>query len=256
MQTVILCGGLGTRLREETEFRPKPMVVIGTRPLLWHIMKRYAHYGHSEFVLCLGYRGDLIKEYFYHYELINNDFTTDLGTGKHTVHSSGHDHGWKVTLADTGLHTLKGGRIKRIERYITGDTFLLTYGDGLCDVDMKALVEFHASHGKLITVTGIHPASQFGMMRADGGRVVSFREKPQASDNIVNGGYMVVNRGIFDYLTDDESCDFEIGPLEKLAHDGQLMVYRHGGNWASMDNLRDVDYLNRLWSNGKAFWKV
>lgn len=256
MQVVILCGGLGTRLREETEFRPKPMVPIGTRPLLWHIMKRYAHFGHTEFILCLGYRGDLIKEYFYHYEVINNDFTIELGSNKFSVHNNGHETGWKVTLADTGLHTLKGGRIKRIEQYIKDDTIMLTYGDGLCDVDMNALLEFHRSHGKLLTVTGIYLASQFGTLKTDGNQVLSFREKPQEFNNIVHGGYMVANRGIFDYLTDDESCDFEIGPLEKLAQDRQLMVFRHRGNWACMDHLRDVEYLNRLWNNGKAFWKV
>jgi glucose-1-phosphate cytidylyltransferase len=256
MQVVILCGGLGTRLREETEFRPKPMVQIGTRPLLWHIMKRFAHFGHTEFILCLGYRGDLIKEYFYHYELLNNDFTTEIGANKFTVHNNHHEDGWKVTLADTGLRTLKGGRIKRIEKYISGESFMLTYGDGVSDIDLHALESFHASHDKTVTVTGITISSQFGMMKTDGSRVLSFREKPQATNNLINGGYMVVNRGIFDYLTDEESCDFEIGPMEKLAVDGELMVYKHHGNWASMDNLRDVDYLNKLWDNNKAFWKI
>jgi glucose-1-phosphate cytidylyltransferase len=256
MQVVILCGGLGTRLREETEFRPKPMVQIGSRPLLWHIMKRFAHFGHTEFILCLGYRGDLIKEYFYHYELLNNDFTTEIGANKFTVHNNHHEDGWKVTLADTGLRTLKGGRIKRIEKYITGESFMLTYGDGVCDIDLRTLQDFHVSHGKTVTVTGVTLSSQFGMMKVDGPKVISFREKPQASNNLINGGYMVVNRGIFSYLTDEESCDFEIGPMEKLAFDGELMVYKHHGNWASMDNLRDVDYLNKLWDNNKAFWKI
>jgi glucose-1-phosphate cytidylyltransferase len=161
-----------------------------------------------------------------------------------------------VTLADTGLRTLKGGRIKRIEKYITGDTFMLTYGDGVSDIDLHGLETFHKSHDKAVTVTGITISSQFGMMKTDGSKVLSFREKPQASNNLINGGYMMVNRGIFDYLTDEETCDFEIGPMEKLAIDGELMVYKHTGNWASMDNLRDVDYLNKLWENGKAFWKI
>jgi glucose-1-phosphate cytidylyltransferase len=217
-------------------------------------MRRFARFGHTEFILCLGYRGDMIKEYFYHYELLNNDFTTEIGSGKFTVHNNHQDIGWRVTLADTGQRTLKGGRIKRVERYITGDTFLLTYGDGLCDVDMNELVAFHRSHGKSVTITGIHPASQFGEMRVSGDRVVSFREKPRSANNIVNGGYMVVNRGIFDYLSEDAGCDLEIGPMEKMAADGQLMVYKHQGNWACMDTLRDVEYLNRLWSENRAFW--
>ncbi len=257
MQTVILCGGLGTRLREETEFRPKPMVNIGTRPILWHIMKTYASYGHSEFVLALGYKGDMVKEYFWNYEVMNNDVTLELGNPeKLKIHACHGENGWKVTLSDTGAKTLKGGRIKRIEKYITDDVFMLTYGDGVGDVDIDALVKFHKSHGKIVTLTGINPAARFGEMMIDGDQVTSFREKPEATDGLVNGGYLVCNRKIFDYLRPDEDCDFEYGPLEKLAKEGQLMVYKHTGFWACMDTLRDMDYLNGLWDRDEAPWKI
>jgi glucose-1-phosphate cytidylyltransferase len=259
MKVVILCGGLGARLREETEFRPKPMVNIGSRPILWHIMKIYAHYGYSEFILALGYKGEIIRDYFYHYEIMNNDITMELG--KHEVfqmHDCHNEVGWKITLAETGERTLKGGRIKRIEKYVTEDTFMLTYGDGIADIDINELLRFHFAHGKIATLTGISPAAQFGELKTEGDRVKSFREKPLNMQNrgLISGGFFVLNRKIFDYLTEDEACDFEFGVLENLAQNGELIVYRHKGFWACMDTLRDMEKLNRLWDEGKAKWKI
>jgi len=256
MEVVILCGGFGTRLREETAFRPKPMVEIGERPILWHIMKYFASFGHAEFVLSLGYKGDQIKEYFYHYELMNNDVTLELGHPERMkIHQAHEEAGWKVTLANTGEDALKGARLKKVQRHITGDCFLMTYGDGVSDVDLDALVRFHKEHGKLATVTGINPTSRFGELRVDGTAVKSFAEKPQVANSLVNGGFFVFNRGVFDYLTADDSCDLEIGALEQIARDGELMAFSHLGNWACMDTDRDRTYLNKLWSTGAAFWK-
>lgn len=257
MEVVILCGGLGTRLREETEFRPKPMVNIGGRPILWHIMKIFAQYGYTKFILSLGYKGEMIKEYFYHYEIMNNDVTLKLGSPENTyIHQSHNENGWQVTLANTGEKALKGARLKKVEKYITGDEFLVTYGDGVADVDIKALISFHRSHGKLATLTGINPASRFGELKINGNQVEAFREKPETSAGLINGGFFVFNKGIFDYLSPDDSCDLEIGALEQIANSGQLMVYKHTGSWACMDTLRDVDYLNKLWNENKAFWKI
>ncbi|MCB4790680.1 MAG: glucose-1-phosphate cytidylyltransferase [Elusimicrobia bacterium] len=257
MKVVILCGGLGTRLREETEFRPKPMVNIGHHPILWHIMKIYAHYGHKDFILSLGYKGEMIKEYFYHYELMNNDLTLELGhPEKSFIHQSGKEKGWRITLADTGEKALKGARLKKVEKYIDTDEFMMTYGDGVADVDINKLLAFHRSHGKLATLTGINPASRFGELKIDGNNVKAFNEKPKNSSEFVNGGFFVFKKGIFKYLSSDDKCDLEIGPLEKVARDGQLRVYKHTGYWACMDTLRDVDYLNKLWAENNAFWKV
>jgi glucose-1-phosphate cytidylyltransferase len=256
MQVVILCGGAGTRLREETEFKPKPMVNIGERPILWHIMKYYECFGHTDFVLALGYKGDMIKGFFYHYEIMNNDVTIELGKPESLmIHHSHDEAGWRVTLANTGEKSLKGARIKRIEKYITDKTFMLTYGDGLSNVDLHKLVAFHKSHGKIATLTGINAASRFGELKIDGSRVEAFMEKPKDSNGIINGGFFVLEKEVFDYLTEEENCDFEYGPLEQIARDGQLMVYRHDGFWACMDTLRDVEYLNRIWSERKAEWK-
>ena len=257
MQVVILCGGLGTRLREETVFRPKPMVEIGDKPILWHIMKLYAHYGFKDFILCLGYKGEMIKEYFYNYEVLNNDFTIELGDRKNIeIHSANTEKGWRVTLANTGDTALKGARLKRVEKYINGDLFMVTYGDGVADIDLNALVFFHQSHGKLATITGINPASRFGELKIDCNQVKIFREKPDNSDGFISGGFFVLNRAVFDYLSEDGSCDFEIGALEEIASQGELMVFKHRGFWACMDTLRDTEYLNKLWSEGKAKWKV
>ena len=254
---VILCGGMGTRIKEETEYKPKPMVMIGDRPILWHIMKIYATYGYDDFILCLGYRGHLIKEYFLHYEIMANDFSLELGKKDSTkvFHNHG-EQGWRVLLADTGEKTLKGGRLKRIERYIDSDHLMVTYGDGVADIDINRLMNFHLSHGKIATVTGVKPLSRFGEIRAVADVVTEFSEKPQSSGGLINGGFFVFDRRIFDYLHDREDCDLEYGALEKLAQRGELMVYRHEGFWACMDTMRDMEYLNRLWTDGKALWKV
>ena len=257
MKVVILCGGAGTRLREETEFRPKPMVNIGPYPILWHIMKYYSQFGCKEFVLALGYKGDMIKNYFCHYELMNNDVTIELGQPEKTCIHYAHDEaGWKITLADTGEKSLKGARLKKVEKYIVGDTFMMTYGDGIADVDIGKLLAFHEAHGKLATVTGINIASRFGELKVDGDSVETFSEKPQDGKGFINGGFFVFNRKILDYLTTDDLCDLEVGPLEQIAGEGQLMVYKHRGFWACMDTLRDMEYLNRLWANGMARWKI
>jgi len=257
MNVVILCGGIGTRLKEETEFRPKPMVKIGNRPILWHIMKIYAHYGHTDFVLCLGYKGESIKEYFYNYEMLSGDFTLKLGQRNSlNFPRSLPECGWNITLADTGDVALKGARLKRVEKYVTGDTFMLTYGDGVADIDINELVAFHQSHGKLATVTGVRPLSRFGELHAKGQQVINFFEKPLASGSWISGGFFVFNREIFDYLEDRDDCDLEHGCLEKIATEGHLMVYQHDKFWACMDNIRDMEYLNRLWAENKAEWKV
>lgn len=258
MQVVILCGGLGTRLREETEFRPKPMVPIGGRPILWHIMQIYSKYGYKEFILALGYKGELIKEFFYHYELMNSDVTIEFGAQSKVTIYPRHEEvdGWKVTLVDTGQTSLKGIRLKKIEKYVEGNTFLMTYGDGLCDVDINKLVRFHHQHGKTATLTGVSPVSQFGEIKIEGNTVLWFKEKPETSSHVVSGGFFVFDRSIFDKLTLDETCDLEIGVLDKLAAEGELLAYRHPGNWACMDTIRDAEYLNHLWESGSAFWKV
>lgn len=242
-------------MREETEFRPKPMVPIGTRPVLWHIMKYYASFGHKEYVLALGYKGEVIKEYFVNYDLMNGDVTLNLGRrDEMKVHAAHDESDWVVTLADTGVETLKGGRLKRVERYVKGDTFLVTYGDGVSDVDVDALVAFHAAHGKVATVTGVNPTSQFGEMRIEGTEVKAFSEKPKALNALINGGYFVFDRRIFNYLTPDDDCDLEIGALQQLASEGELQVFAHDGDWACMDTLRDRERLNRIWQTAP-FWK-
>jgi len=256
LKVVILCGGLGTRLREETEFRPKPMVEVGGRPILWHIMKTYAHYGYREFVLCLGYRGNTIKDYFLNYEAMNNDFSICLGQTSHIRYHNVHtEQGFGVTLADTGANTMTGGRIQKIRKYLDGESFLLTYGDGLSDVDIRGLVEFHRSHGKIATVTTVPPISRFGMMDVNRDDCVeSFIEKPR-TDGWMSAGFFALNRGVFDYLGGDD-CIFEREPLERLAAEGQLMAYRHDGFFYAMDTYREYQQLNDLWTAGNAPWRV
>jgi len=257
MKTVILCGGLGTRLREETEFRPKPMVNIGPRPILWHIMKLYAYYGFKDFVLCLGYKGEMIKEYFYHYALTSSDVAIELGsTSKVSVLGVHDEAGWKITLADTGDKALKGARLKRIEKYIDSDIFMVAYGDNVADIDLKTLLKFHRNHGKLATLTGVNLASRFGELKIKGNRVESFIEKPDLNDGFINAGFFIFNKKIFKYFDAEDDCDLEIGALERVARDGELMVYKHRGFWACMDTLRDVNYLNNIWNENKAKWKV
>jgi glucose-1-phosphate cytidylyltransferase len=255
-KVVILCGGKGTRLHEETEYRPKPMVEIGNRPILWHIMKYYSHFGFNDFVLCLGYKAETIKEYFYNYHILKSDFTIELGCREIKVHTPCVEENWKVTLVDTGVETLKGARIKKVEKYIDSDHFLLTYGDGVADVDIDKLVEFHKSHGKIGTVTGVRPPSRFGEIEVRNSHVTNFREKPQTSTGLINGGFFVLNRKIMDYLNETEDCDFEKGALEEIAEKGELMVYEHKGNWECMDTMRDTEYLNKLWEKDMAFWKL
>jgi glucose-1-phosphate cytidylyltransferase len=256
MKTVILCGGQGTRLREETEFRPKPLVEIGSKPVLWHIMKLYAHHGFSDFTLCLGYRGNMIKEYFLNYEAMNNDFTICLGAKAHTIfHDAHQEQDFRVTLADTGQETMTGGRIKRIQKYIDGDTFLATYGDGLSDVNIPGLLAFHKSHGKIATITTVRPYSRFGILQTDsGGQVTAFSEKPQL-DGWASAGFLVFDNKIFEYL-DGDDCTLEREPMERLAAEGQLMAYRHNGFFYAMDTYREYLYLNDLWNSGKAPWKI
>jgi glucose-1-phosphate cytidylyltransferase len=256
MKVVILCGGLGTRLREETEFRPKPLVDVGQRPVLWHIMKLFAHYGYREFVLCLGYRGNMIKEYFLNYEAFNNDFTIQLGHKHVTTYHGAHDEqDFHVTLADTGLETMTGGRIKRIEPLVDGDDFLVTYGDGLSNLNIAELVAFHHRHGRLATLTTVQPETRYGILDLDdGGAVRQFREKPRL-EHWVNVGFFVFRRQVFDYLGGDD-CILERAPLERLAHEGQLMAHRHDGFFYAMDTYREYRALNEMWDAGRAPWKV
>ena len=256
MKVVILCGGFGTRLREETELRPKPMVEIGGRPILWHIMKTFASHGYNDFILCLGYKSEVIKNYFLNYEHLNNDFSIELGTGNIKVYDNHTEKGWNVTLADTGLNTMTGARVKQVEKYVDGDIFMLTYGDGVTDCDINQLVKFHKASGKIGTITGVSPPSRYGELGISGDSVVSFREKPTTADSMINGGYFVFNREFFNYLSDDAECVLEREPLERLAENGQLSIFPHKGFWQCMDTYRDYQYLNELWDQGRAKWKV
>jgi glucose-1-phosphate cytidylyltransferase len=253
---VLLCGGKGTRIREMTELMPKPMVEIGGKPIMWHIMKTYSHYGFNNFTVCLGYKGHKIKEFFLNYECMNSDITVDLGRDKDIkIHNTHNESDWKVTLANTGEEAMTGSRIKQIEKYITSDIFMVTYGDGVCDVDINRLLDFHLSHGKIGTVTGVHPPSRFGQLQTEGDKVISFTEKPQTAEGRINGGYFIFNKEIFNYVKEDENCVFEKEPLEKLAADGQLMIYEHDGFWQCMDTLRDMQYLEKLWNDKDTPWK-
>jgi len=257
MQVVILCGGKGTRLREETEYRPKPMVGIGGRPILWHIMKTYAHYGYKDFVLCLGYKGEMIKEYFLYYEAMNNDFTINLGDRKKIqLHNNHDEYDWNVTLVNTGEETMTGARVKRIERYIEGDTFMLTYGDGVADINIGSLVKYHELHDKISTMTGVYLSSRFGEIITENNLVTLFNEKPKNMNGLLNGGYFVYNTEFFDYLSSEADCVLEKDPLESLVKDRQLMVYPHTGFWQCMDTYREFELLNALWESNQAPWKV
>jgi glucose-1-phosphate cytidylyltransferase len=254
VKTVILCGGQGTRLREETEYRPKPLVDVGGRPILWHIMKRYAQYGYADFVCCLGYRADMIKEYFLEYENFSNDFTISLGkTRAIEYHDAHEEQDLRVTLANTGLNTMTGGRVKRAARYLSDDTFMVTYGDGVSDVDIGKLVAFHKSHGLLATVTVVRPVSRFGVVELDDTKVSQFVEKPQL-DGWVNAGFFVFHRRVLEYLAGDTTV-LENEPLERLAREGQLAAYRHDGFFYAMDTYRDYLALNELWNQPNPPWK-
>jgi glucose-1-phosphate cytidylyltransferase len=258
MKTVILCGGYGTRIRDVADNIPKPMVPIGDRPILWHIMKSYAAAGHRDFVLCLGYKGEAVKEYFLSYEARTADFTITLGTQKKIeYHGDNQESGWRVTLVDTGLDAMTGARVKRIQRYLDGGDFMLTYGDGVSDIDFDALIAFHRSHGKVMTVTGVRPPGRFGEMECDGdGRVREFNEKAQTSGGLISGGFFVCTPELFSYLDDKDSLVLEQGPMRSLVADGQLMVYRHDGFWQCMDTYRDYRLLQDLWSREQSPWKA
>ncbi len=261
MKVVILAGGLGTRLSEETASRPKPMVEIGERPILWHIMKSYSHYGFSDFVVCLGYKGYVIKEYFSNYFLHMSDVTFDMSDNSMVVHQHTAEP-WRVTLVDTGAETQTGGRIKRVSEYIRDDTFMLAYGDGVADVDIAKLLAFHRSHGKLATITAVQPMGRFGSLEIEDHEVVggvvapgvrAFQEKPLGDGSWVNGGFFVLEPAVLDRIADDRTL-FESAPLEGLAADGELMAYRHRGFWQPMDALRDLRTLQALWDSGDAPW--
>jgi glucose-1-phosphate cytidylyltransferase len=255
----ILCGGKGTRLREETEFRPKPMIMVGDRPMIWHIMKTYAHYGFKDFMLCLGYKGEMIREYFFNYDWNHSDVRLELGSKQVTKLGGGHnEEDWSISLIDTGQESNTGGRLKRLAYYldrIGASTFLGTYGDGVANVDIGKLLEFHRSHGKLATVTAVHPPSRFGELSIDRNSVQNFAEKPQTTTGWINGGYFVLQREVLD-LIDDDSTSFEGKPLQTLSERGELQVHFHNGFWQCMDTYRELEVLNRLYNSGQAAWQV
>jgi glucose-1-phosphate cytidylyltransferase len=254
MKVIILAGGYGSRLGHVSEIIPKPMVEIGGRPIIWHIMKIYAHYGYCDFVVALGYKANAIKDYFYRLQSYNSDFTVDTASGEIIYHNKNNDN-WKVTLVDTGVETLKGGRIKRLEAYLD-DVNMLTYGDGVANINIISLMEYHKNHGKLITITGVKPPSLFGEVIEKDGLVTSFEEKPQTRKGLINGGFMVFNKKVLAYLTPDVNCDFEFGPLEQLAAENEVMTYKHDGFWECADTVRDVNHLNKLWAANEAQWKI
>lgn len=255
MKVVILAGGLGTRLSEETDIKPKPMIEIGGKPVLWHIMKIYSHYGFNDFIVCLGYKGYIIKEYFANYFLHQSDITIDLKKNDLEIHDSKAED-WKITLIDTGLHTMTGGRIKRIKEHVGSGTFMLTYGDGVGDVNIMELLDFHYRHGIYATVTAVQPLGRFGALNlSPSERVLSFHEKPQGDNAWINGGFFVLEPKVFDYIEGDETI-WERTPLERLADDGQLAAYKHHGFWKPMDTLRDKNELNEMWNSNNAPWKV
>jgi len=254
MKVVILAGGFGTRLSEETHRIPKPMVEIGGKPILWHIMKIYSTYGYNDFIICLGYKGYVIKEYFANYFLHNSDVTIDLKTNEIEVHNN-YSEPWRVTLVDTGLHTQTGGRIKRVAKYIGDETFMMTYGDGVGNINIKELVEFHKKHGKLATITAVQPEGRFGALKLKGNQVIKFAEKMDNKDSWINAGFFVLEPEVIDYIKDDNTI-WEREPLERLAEEGQLMAYFHRGFWKPMDKLKDKMELEKLWNSGNAPWKI
>lgn len=248
MKVIILAGGFGTRLSEYTETIPKPMVNVGGRPILWHIMRSYAHFGHKDFYLALGYKAEVIKEYFLHYRSINADFTIDLSSGVVEPHQV-EDIDWRVTLINTGLNTMTGGRVKRLRSFIGNEPFMLTYGDGVADIDINALLKFHKSHGKMVTLSAVRPAARFGDLDFDGDRVSSFQEKSQLHEGWINGGYFIIEPEFFD-LIDDDSQMFEREPFERVVSAGELMAYKHQGFWHCMDTKRDHELLETMWMKG------
>lgn len=255
MKVVILCGGLGTRLHEETEFRPKPLVPIGPRPIVWHIMKSYAAFGFSEFILALGYKGEMIKDFFLNYEVLYSDFALELGSKRVTPLRPAHDEAdWKITFVDTGQDTQTGGRLKRLYPHLAGEPrFMLTYGDGVSDVDITRLLEFHTKSKRTAVVTGVHPLARWGELIVEGDAVVRFSEKPPNVDSWINGGYFVMTPRVFDYIDGDRTA-LEQQPMERLAADGELGIYKHDGYWQAMDTYRELQMLNQQWSAGRAPW--
>ena len=257
MKVVILAGGYGTRIRDVAEDIPKPMIPIGPYPILWHIMKSYAHFGHKDFIVCLGYKGQVVKDFFLNYEAYTRDFTISFGNESKLVYHSDHDESdWKVTLADTGVHSMTGSRISRIKNYLGVDEeFLLTYGDGVSDVDIDALLSYHKSHGRILTVTGVRPPGRFGeMLHGEDGRITEFNEKPQAEAGRISGGFFVANKKLFDYLDNRDDLVFEESPIKRLVQDGQMMMFKHDGFWQPMDTGREYKLLNSLYENGEAPW--
>lgn len=251
---IILAGGLGTRLREETEFRPKPMVPIGGKPILWHIMKIYSHFGFYRFIICLGYKGEMIKEFFVNYHLQDVDFSVNTKTGIIKEHETNNEE-WEVTLVDTGQTCMTGGRIARVAPYIDTNLFMVTYGDGLANVNVSELLKFHTSHNKLITLTGVNLSSRFGNLEIAGDKVMAFKEKNKIEDEWINGGFFVAHKDFLKYLSTEDSCVLEQDPLRKAAQDNQLMMYKHSGFWQCMDTIREHQLLEELWQKG-APWKV
>lgn len=255
MKVVILAGGYGTRIRDVADNIPKPMIPIGPYPILWHIMKSYAHFGYKEFIICLGYKGRVIKDFFLNYEAYTRDFTISFGSEEIEFHNKHNESDWKVTFAETGTHTMTGGRISRIRKYVQNEDFMLTYGDGISDIDISELVSYHKSHNKILTVTGVRPPGRFGEMVSNNeGQIVEFNEKPQATGGRISGGFFVANSKIFDYLSDDEDLVFEQGPVRELVADGELMMYKHNNFWQPMDTSREYQLLNTLYEKGNAPW--
>lgn len=255
MKVVILCGGKGTRMREETEYRPKPLVPIGGKPILWHIMKIYSQYGINDFILCTGYKSDMIKQYFMEMYWRNNDFTMHINNDKRIDFHTNEKEDWNITIVDTGLETLTGGRLKKIKDYINDDdNFMMTYGDGVSDVNISELIKYHKEKNRIATITGVHPMSPFGLIEVEDGIVKAFKEKPRLKD-VINGGYMVLSKKVFDYIP-DEDCMFEEQPLRKLALDSQLAVYEHNGFWTAIDTFKDIEKVNKMWDKGDTPWKI
>ena len=254
MKVVLLAGGYGTRISEESHLKPKPMIEIGEKPILWHIMKEYSHYGFNDFIICAGYKQHMIKEWFANYYLYNCDVTFDFTAQNHmTVHNNASEP-WKVTVVDTGLDTMTGGRIKRIQKYVGNERFMLSYGDGVSDINMQEVLKFHENHGKLATITAVNIGQRFGTMEISGDEITAFREKSDFDGSRINAGYMVMEPEVFDYIEGDSTV-FEKEPLQKLSDEGQLMAYRHDGFWQCMDTKREKDKLEELWASGKAPWK-
>ena len=255
MKVAILAGGVGTRLAEETIIKPKPMVEIGGRPILWHILKHYSHYGYNEFVIALGYKGGYIKKYLIDYSSLHSNLRVNIKKGDVRPYGIEHHPDWTIDLIDTGLETLTGGRIKRLASYLDNQTFMLTWGDGVSNVNFDELLKFHKSHGKLATLTAVRPTARFGHLNLEGDKIKEFSEKPQTSEGWINGAFFVLEPGVFDYIDDDQT-PWERRPMEQLAKDGQLMAYKHTGFWQCMDTLRDKHLLNQLWDSGEAPWKI